>query len=409
MRSTLLNTLERHCPLALDFAEQGKPYTRDVYAVGVAAHAVLQRFAEVEAEKGDIIGLEYAEALARGYAVTLATKVRDWDGNPEPPMRLADAESGAALAVSWYRAHGIPVGGRAEAGFAVGSSWQAMPYGRDAHYRGILDLIWIAEDIDDEDRSPPRVLFIRDYKTAWRDTDPTSVQLRGQVLLAKAWAEAKGEDIDAIEAQIGNLRTRQITSHRIWLNADGRDELLTWRSDIDRRIRVAAALVGPDGTRPARPGDGCSGCPWLRSCPAAAAVALSDDPAELARAWLVTRAVQDDREERLREAAADAAIRVDDVLVGYHGQASAVPAPDAPARIVRAWWRSPTAEHQQTEAHALVTALDPGATAIRSVIKEVLPGKGPEVKAARAALEAEMLTQQIAPRFGVTKIAKEKL
>ena len=143
-------------------------------------------------------------------------------------------------------------------------------------------MMWISEVAGDLESAPANVLYVRDYKSSWADTNPTSAQLKGQALLARAWAEREGIDYDAIELQIGNLCTRQIHSHRVWNNAEGREDLLTWRSDLDRRIDVARRLVGPDGKRPARPGAGCSGCPWLRSCDAAQSVALSGAPEDLA-------------------------------------------------------------------------------------------------------------------------------
>lgn len=402
MRSTFLRTLEQHCPRALDFAESNTPYTRDVYAVGVAAHAVLQRYAEMPAEAGDAPTVEMAIAYARAHAVTLATKARSFDGEPEPPMSIDDAEAGATLAAEWYRVHGTPEGARAEVGLAVDSAWRAAPYGPSAHYRGILDLIWLAEDAADEESAPANVLYVRDYKSAWNDTDPTSAQLKGQALLARAWAEREGIDYDAVELQIGNLRTRQLYTHRIWNNAEGREDLLTWRSDLDRRIDVARRLVGPDGKRPARPGAGCSGCPWLRSCDAAQSVALSGAPEDLAVAWLAMAAIQKDREARIRGATAAGPIVVGGASVGPYAAREAEAVPDAAALLVRAWYRDPNADSKHSEAHALVSALDPGATSIRAAVKMMRPGR--EGKEAREALESKLLQPKHVIKFGVRPV-----
>ena len=399
MRSTLLKILEKHCGRALDYAERGTPYTRDVYAVGIAAHAMIQRIAEIELAKGDIVGIEYADALRRSMAVALATEARSFDGQPEPPMDLAAAEAGVELAADWYRTHGIPTDARAEVGIAVASTWQAVPYGPTAFYRGILDLIWVEEDASDEESAPSVVLYVRDYKSAWNDHDPLTPQLKGQALLARAWAESEGIDYDAIELQIGNLRTRQVYTHRIWNNADGREEMREWRVTIEQRIAVAKRLIGPDGWRPARPGAGCATCPWIRQCDAAQSVALSTAAEDLIPAWLAARAIQRDREAQIKAATRKAPIEYDGATVGYQLASKATPEPDAPAQIVRAWYRDPNADSLHSEAHALVSALKPGAGSLRAAAKALHPGKGG--KDARIALESKLLAQKAAVRFGV--------
>jgi hypothetical protein len=400
-RSTTLHLAARHCNHALDFYEQNAPYERGRFAAGIAAHAVLQD----AAQRPDAP----TEALADEVVRQLTTVGRAFDGMPEPPLPVAAALEGRDLALSWLAMHGIPEGAKAEAGLAVDGDWQPCAYSApEAHWRAAIDLYWEA-DYEDEDLAA-RGIIVRDWKSAWpTDADETeTVQLRGQALLAVA----HHPEADFVTRQVVNLRTGRLYEATLWLDDEGRKTHDRWRRDLDLAIH-AAEHRGPDGTRPAAPGAGCLGCPYLLRCEPARAHLRGGAVVEpTAEAIAVRLAVVEAARERLIEMAKAAleegSVPVPGGVVGYVAKEQREPAEASTRSLAHAWFhvvdaRAWDAEHG--ELLGLLQALKPGVSALENAAKVLHPftRSEPGWKERREALLSDLLATRTVSRFGVHK------
>ena len=67
-RSTSLKLVEAACPRALDFSEASVPYDRDVFQVGIVAHAVLEGLQRASMRKGYALHPEEQELVKAALA-----------------------------------------------------------------------------------------------------------------------------------------------------------------------------------------------------------------------------------------------------------------------------------------------------------------------------------------------------
>lgn len=381
-RSTLLGTLVKHCAGAVGHARRNTPYNRDVFAAGVAAHAILQGLAEQpDADPDAVAALACTDLIANG---------RSFDGTPEPPLAPAAVFAGRDLAIAWHARHPTPEGARAEVGYAIDAKGRPVGY-RDPSRRvvAILDLVYEAtEEIDGE---PAEGICHLDYKSAWTtDTeDLDGLQMRIQTVMLYTRA---GDDLAFIRQQIANLRTGQIHERTIWLDDAGRTMIESWTRDL---LILCDAADQLDDT--ARPGAGCPDCPWLASCAPARAI-LGDDAADLPTRY----AVLDAERARVRAVVAgmarNGALTVPGGVLSYVAVERREPIPDAAQRLAERWHAPADLEAWRAE-HALwlalLAAVPLGVTALEEAARRMFPKvKGGAHKAEREAM-IEALTQPI--------------
>lgn len=401
-RSTTLGMVSRFCPRALDYYEARVPSDKGHFQVGIAAHAVLQAIGE------DLVAGKNSDIRAIGESVgrALVTHGRAFEGEPEPPMTPEQADAGVELAIAAAPFAELSPDAFYEYGLAVDRRWNPVDYdSAQVYYRAALDALAVAE-FDDDEGYPVKVVTVTDYKSAWSAgaADVDSLQLRGQALVAVA----RHPDATVIRRRIYNLQTRQMHTAELLLDDDGRATLDAWRRDIDLAIAAADAR-GPDGARPARPGAGCLGCPYLRGCDPARAhlrgTYLEGEPELLAQRYAVAAAVAADLAAALRTLAAEQPIEIPGGSVGFHAQPERYWRDEGAAAIVRAWTGAADDAPVDDAVVGLVAAFQPGATAIERVGKRLYPHKRGDTswKDARAALESACLATRTVARFGVQK------
>lgn len=398
-RSTTLQLAHRHCLRTLDHYEAKAPYDRSVFSAGIAAHAVLQEVANRP-------GFDRV-ALADEVIRTLTTTGRAFDGEPEPPLPIERAIEGREIALAYLAEHELPEGARAEAGLAVDEGWQPVPYDSPtAHWKAAVDLVWEA-DYEDEDLAA-RGVVVRDWKSAW-PTDAgelDTVQLKGQALVAIA----HHPEADFVTRQVVNLRTHRLYEATLWLDEDGRATLDRWRKDLDLAI-AAAKHRGPDGKRPAAPGAGCLGCPYLLRCdPARAHLrggAITEPTADaIAVRLAVLEAARDQLVELAKVALSEYSVAVPGGMVGYVAKEQREPADRSAHALAHAWFRVAdpvTWDAEHGELLGLLAALKPGVSALENAAKVLHPfTRGePGWKERREALVQALLATRTVTRFGV--------
>ncbi len=402
-RSTSLRYLEDHCPRALDHYEAGVPYDRDVYQVGVAAHAVI----EMAGKHPD----RPREELAHQVAVALCTEGRSFEGEPEGPLRPQHAVAGRDIALRFLAAHELSPSAKFEHGLAVDREWQPVPYDSpEVYYRAAVDMLEVIEDTD-EDGYTTTTVVTTDWKSAW----PTStaeldtLQLHGQTALALAhYPEAT-----ILRRRAANLRTLAIFEADVFVDEDGLATVGNWRKDIELLIAVAEHR-SQDGSRPARPGATCIGCPYVSRCVPARAwlrgSLLEATPEAIATRLAVADAVRKELWEQAKSVAGEGAIDIPGGAVGFITTRERVPRPDIGELLALAWfgaadpktWRE--ANHSTDQWVGLLQTLPIGVGAAEAVAKLLHPsGKGRDWRPLREALVSQCVVSQPATKFSIAK------
>src|SRR5690606_25431301 len=108
----------------------------------------------------------------------------------------------------------------------------------------------------------------------------------------------EAKEADTIRLEVSAVRRLTTYSEDILTHHGGRAKLNKWRREVSLVVReLGALLMGGHGARPARPGPGCIGCPWLHRCESAqlyhGATGLPDSPEERAIAWCVAVGMAD--------------------------------------------------------------------------------------------------------------------
>src|SRR5436190_15377102 len=259
-RPTWLNAASRHCARAVDFHEQGGPYDRSVYQAGTAAHAVLQAIGEATRANGEL-SYDHMQAVADATAGALIEFGRVEEGVQEPPLSPDSVYEGRTLALNFALDNPLSPTAEFEVGLAVDADWNPVAFDApEARLRCILDLRDRSTASDEE--SAYDVLTVEDYKSAWPtdESELETVQRKAQGLVALAHAETQP---DVLRLRVHNLRTGKTFTRDLFLAYDETQaELAQWRRDVgglmDRLDKMAAR-----GMRPASPGAGCMGCPFL--------------------------------------------------------------------------------------------------------------------------------------------------
>lgn len=402
-RSTSLKQFVAHCPAALGFYEQGLEPDRDKYAVGIAAHAVLQALHQITFARGAELDEDEIRAVADATVHTLSTEGRSFDGKHEAPLPYDSCIEGRSIALGHYLWMGEQTGIRAEVGLGMTIDGEACAYDDPAcRYKAILDGQQLSE-VEDEEGASYKSLRLIEYKTAW-STDASELdttQTRGQAVLA--WLH--NPDVDVIERSVTNLRIGATWRDEIQVFTD-QWRLERWRKDILDLCTVA------DETREARPGVGCLGCDYSPWCPAGIEYAGSLDIGpmdahdqvrleELATRYCFVEGLRAELAALLRPATSEDTLPVPGGKVGYSVKPSMVPKDDIVDLLIPAWFgvSDETAMVPVNEVRGLIKAFKPSKSAIESVWKVLLPERA-DAQARHEAIE-DMLQSKPRRGFGV--------
>lgn len=387
--STTLKMLDTHCPRALDFALSGAFRDREIFQGGIAAHAILQAIGEagIDADRHTI-----TESVVR----TLVTEGRAFNNIPEPPMSPQSATEGRDIALRYLATHALPDAAKYEAGLAVDKDWKPVAYDSPkAWYRAAIDVLQVIEQVSD-DGYPITIVATTDWKSAWPtdDSELETIQLKGQAAIALAHYP----DATVLLRRAVNLRTGAQYEAETTMDEDGAAIIAGWRSDIGHAI-AAAEAVGADGKRPARPGAGCMGCPYLYQCPESLPVHAGETPETMARHWIQLEAWRAEVLPKIKALAAEFPIDTGNGLVGYGPKTKREVTEDAARSIAADWFQGAATE---TEI-GLLTALKLGTANVDSVAKTLHPFDRSDAswKEKRTALVESCLRDKTVAEFGV--------
>lgn len=373
-----------HCPAALDMHEQRvQEIDRRGFETGISCHAVLEAVGRETERRGRELELPEIEAVGDSVADALITEGREFDGHPEPPLHPDAVFRGRELAEEWLSVHPIQTcGARYEVGLAVDVDWKPCAYDSDdAWIAAILDKVVVEDELDEEGET--KVLIVRDYKTAWSAdaSELETLQRKIQaVLAAKCLAEAKNADV--IRLEVAAIRTWRIFTEELYLRHGAKQKLRRWQRDIGTVVKeYGAMLIAGDGARPARPGAGCTGCPYLHRCSDAQlyfdATGLPDDPKERARAYMVASAMLDSLKPMVQEDAGYTWIELEDgSRLGWQGKPSQRMKDDAHQTLAELWCENAGKKELSPFVSSAYAALkNISLSDARAVLKEVFPGR----------------------------------
>jgi len=410
-RSTTLSLAEQRCPAALTYAEQGRPYDRRMFAVGSAAHAVLEEIGKVSAAAGRFLDTLEAEEVARVTCGELIAFGRDFEGDREPPLPSDLVWRGRDLAMSYVKDCPLPYDARYEEGLAVDREWRPQPYHEDAWLRVRIDRHGTALPswLDDDEGAGP-ILEVADYKSAWTADEAELQTIQRKIQAVMSW-DRWGADHEALRLVVVNFRLRREFETMVFPNTpEGAAVLARWRSDIETEIRAREEQVGFDGERVATPGGQCYGCPYLGGCAPAQeflrSVYGSSEPLSIAYAYAMAEA-----EMRrvagttaapgpLRFATAEEPLQIDGAQVGTVIEMQRALTPDAAEVLGEAWIRkirTGEAEAQQATMPGLIQALGVGVQQAENLMRYIHP----KDRDAQARALAPILTEKSKRRFGV--------
>lgn len=356
-RSTYLALAEDCCPRAVDYAEAGASATWEHFSAGTACHDILEGIT-----RGRSVGEVVERLLTIGRVGVDA----------QPPLIPSAVFEGRDLAERWVAAHGVPVG-EAEPVWSFREDWTPDPHGDWFGLRA--DLVTVVDDDGDEDTPPSRTVVVRDYKTSWAAdaSELETIQRRAQAVAA--WSMRP--DATHVRVEVASVRRLEVYGRTIATDDEELLLLRTWRDDLDRMIR-ALRHRGPDGRRLARPGAGCGGCPYVRSCDAAGTYHGGELDALLAE-WGAAKARVGALESIARKATADGAVTSGGWVVEQVDRPKRTVS-DQTARAVLVEWLERygvTGERLDDAVTAWVDAVGGmSVTALEGVSKALHPGRG---------------------------------
>jgi len=381
-RPTTIRYASQHCPAAMDHYDNGTFYGKDHFAVGVAAHVVLEHMGKYTNATGEVLSLEEADEVSREAAKALISQGRRFEDTVEPPLDPNKVEEGRQLALGWQEVDPLQPGAQVEVGLGFAStpsaaSWQLVEYDPSTNrFRTILDRMSVIDEGDEEDEWT--VLEVLDFKSSWAadESELETVQRKLQAIVAVDWAEAKGHEWDLLRLVVANLRTR--TRHTLELER-GSERLDEWRRQLSETM---VALDQQERPRPARPGAGCWYCPFVLRCePARQALPpqwTGDDedqvdPRRAAEGYAVLESTRLALAPVVRRAASGGTLAVDGGSVGYQAVQRRRLATGAVQEVWRAW----SEDQVLTEdlVLGLLEALGLGVTQVDNVAKAIFPGR----------------------------------
>lgn len=394
--TTALKTLARHCPRALDHYEERAPRDRRIFATGIAAHHVLHACGEETNRLGRFLDADELEAVALASCERLIEEGRDYAGEPEGPLPPVEVFAGRDLALDWLaNREQLPVGALYEVGAGLDPKWRAVSFDDDrARLRTVLDRV-DPVDLDGEGEEPgPLVVTVHNYKTAWpTSSDELSTpQLKAEGLMVAAhFPEA-----EIIRRRVSNLRTGRVYEHELWRSQDG-PTLREWKEELAAIMRAADAQASSGKARPAVPGGGCFGCPYLQRCEEGQAfvgdVGSYTTKEDRARAYIIANGTASVLKGQLVADVAEGPIDVGDALLGNLPRNVRAVNPGAHHLLLEEW------EARGGDVGGLLFSLDLGVGQFEKACKAMgMSGRGG--KEDRDAFMEQVVTVYTEPRFG---------
>ena len=336
--ATSISLVSRACAFALELQERGVPADRSVYQAGIAAHCVLEGVSLCTNEVNRELTPEEVNVAALGVCERLMSVGRSYDGKGEPPMAPEAVFAGQEIALGWLLWNPIQPGGQVEVGLGLDGQGRPCEYwrGDGLKVRTILDEVRIIRESDEE--SARTVLAVRDYKTAWSTDDSELDTLQRRIQAVAAWRTFGPADV--LRLEVANLRLGKVYTRELY-REDGLDEQIeTWWGQVSATCRAldAQKALGP---RPAAPGRGCIGCPYLLNCEHSADFyerrGMFRTAEQKAVAYAVATAMREELAEELRLEVESGSIPVAGGVVGYAVKDRTKLGPEAFARLWEEW------------------------------------------------------------------------
>lgn len=414
-RSSTVRYATDHCPRAIDHHEAGTPRDREVFAVGVAAHAILDALSQRQNALGRELRDEEATEFARAAAEYMLQHGREFDGVPEAPMASDDMAEGLRLGLRAWAAYPTTLQDRTEATLAIDAEGRPVEYSSpSAWWKAACDIVGPVlgdDDGDSDEYAPMQGVCVTDYKSAWptNEAELDTIQLRGQALVALAHAASIGvEQPGFVRRRVINLRTLAIWEADLVLDDAAPATLDRWLADL--RLAVAASEARDStGARVARVGIGCLGCPFVGHCEPARAY-LRDGALDGGREMIATRlavveAMRDELLSALREATKESPIAIEGGVVGYVAVPKREVKPEAATALALEWFRPAVASEwlaNNGQLIGLLTALDFGVTALGNVAAQLWRADRSRAnKEAREAFVSSLTTTKPSVKFGL--------
>lgn len=399
--STELSLVSRHCPYALELQERGVPADRSVYNVGIAAHAVLEEATRETNSKDRELTADELQHVALGVCSRLIATGRTYDGKPEGPMPADAAFAGKKVALDYLAWNPIQPGGEPERGIGLDERGNVVDYweGDGLAIRTILDHGTCYTEADEE--SERTVLRVTDYKTAWSAGEDDLDTIQRKIQAVAAWKVYGPADVLILE--IVNVRLGKSFTKRLYA-VDGLSETLAeWWAEI---LTAAKALDAQKarGPRPAIPGRGCLGCPYLQACDHSQDYierrGMHRTAEQRATAYCVAAAMRDELGEQLRIDSDEEPVRVEGGFVGTTAKVVQKVREDGYAILADRW------EENGGDLHGFAKACELTGANAKNIAKALYFDRS--AKADRDALLAEVLTEDRKREFGVwTEIETE--
>jgi len=424
-RSSALGLAEKHCSRALDFLEAGTPYDRSIFAVGTAAHAVLEEIGKAATLAGDYLSREERERVAGETCERLIAEGRVFDGRAELPLPSPAVWQGRDLALRYCAMRSPSPGNRYEIELAVDREWRPLedPHDPRAFVRAQLDAVgrWAPNPLDENDDGRSPAVEILDFKTAWSASADELETIQRKIQAVVAWAHLGSPEL-TLRIVVANVRMGKEWDLEIDPNDDegGGRTLELWKNDIVREIR-ARDRRDAEGRRIASPGAGCIGCPYLRVCPdAARSIAvevLEEEPAALAARWCLHQGEGQRLREILEPLADEGRIAIEGGgELGWTERAETVLAPRAEEKLAEEWARRVTRgipkekhpEHLANSIPTLLLSLGMTATNAGSLIETIIPADAENARDRRSALKGSITTTRYGRAWKVVKEGGKK-
>lgn len=419
-RSTTLNLAARHCAAALDFYEAGAPYEREHFAVGVAAHACIEEVGRAAVAAGHLLSTKESERAMEAVCREMIERGRDFEGEREPPLHPDDVFRGRDLALSFVRDVPMDPGGQYEQVAAVNRQWIACPpegawlTARIDHVVTKAPGLALDAELDDEqaDAAGP-VLRVSDFKSAYSADDGELYTVQRKIQALTAWA-TWGAGHDVLQIVVVNLRLRRLFDLIILPRTEDGEKLMArWRRDVELWAEGLERMKLPDGSRPATPGAGCCGCPYLSHCEPAKRFLRTTkgdwSAKRLAEELAVLEARRDVLRDALKEATDEAPIEIPGGFVGSLVKEQETPKREAPEILAALWTRrlqGRDAEGVLAAFPGLLGSCGLGKAQYEAALRHLYDRSKEEQERKRRTLAA-MLTKKVVQSFGVHRGADE--
>ena len=369
---------ENYCGYAITLKKQGAQRDRNIFQVGVAAHAVLEEIGKATKINPDI-NVEQVKQIADNVTHELCTKGRAYDNVPEPPMKISQAIEGAKIAIKYLRFNQLDPDANYEQPFAFDKDWNPVDYYHNsAAFRTLIDYLHIYEDTN-EDGETFTTAIIRDYKSSWYLTTEMldNLQRRAQGLVVYL----ANPNIDLILLQIHGLRNNQKLERKIYTQHE--QQLINeWKNDIEISLKALNETQIPN------PGIACHGCPYAATCEHA----INVNEKKIVDQYVALLAVAKELEKQIRILTKETTLKTDKGSVGYSQKERMNAQKDAIHTLWETW------QEQNGSIDAFLNTIKLTSTDAKKIIR-ALAKNGIDYDT----MAEQCLTKKSYSQFGITK------